>query len=431
MNPSPDVRLLRLLGDDSLADLRRRLRQRFERIAPTDAPAGWRLERLAPHEHEALARLLGRPAARASASMSIDVVQIDATLRQVGIAASLREALEQLDGPIVHRAAVRDALQARWQQALERCGHPGLHGLLDTAAGLGLLRRLAGREPEAAERLCGRAAAVLRRLPAAGLPRAQLAAETLGDAHALDPGEPAAALVLATWQHMRGEPDTGSAPATMQEAGETTEVQPSRAESVREIWASAGVLVNELARPALFLNLPAGSGLPGAALGGEPAYLSLRALLRSPPRWAVRDRNVHVCENPNLVAIAAARLGAACAPLVCTDGMPAAAQRLLLTQLRQAGARLLYHGDFDWPGLHIGNRVMEEHGARPWRFGTRDYLTASATAPTPGHALRGPPADANWDADLATAMQAHGLAIAEEALAALLLQDLACARSKP
>lgn len=32
--------------------------------------------------------------------------------------------------------------------------------------------------------------------------------------------------------------------------------------------------------------------------------------------------------------------GAGCEPLVCTDGMPAAAQRCVLPQLTEAGARL-------------------------------------------------------------------------------------------
>ncbi len=49
--------------------------------------------------------------------------------------------------------------------------------------------------------------------------------------------------------------------------------------------------------------------------------------------------------------------------MVYTDGMPAAAQRKLLTQLRQAGARLLYNGDFDWPVLHIGDAAMRNFGA--------------------------------------------------------------------
>ncbi|MEZ5704819.1 MAG: DUF2399 domain-containing protein [Burkholderiaceae bacterium] len=63
----------------------------------------------------------------------------------------------------------------------------------------------------------------------------------------------------------------------------------------------------------------------------------LRRLVRTPPDWEVADQIIYVCENPNIVSIAADRLGAACAPLVCTDGMPAAAQRVLLKQLSDAG----------------------------------------------------------------------------------------------
>jgi len=40
--------------------------------------------------------------------------------------------------------------------------------------------------------------------------------------------------------------------------------------------------------------------------------------------------------------------------------------------------RLRYHGDFDWGGLTIGNFVMREFGAEPWRFGKTDYLAAAA-----------------------------------------------------
>jgi uncharacterized protein (TIGR02679 family) len=193
-------------------------------------------------------------------------------------------------------------------------------------------------------------------------------------------------------------------------------------ERVRDVWAAAGVLVNELARPALALNLPG----PTGADPGEPAYLSLRRLLRSPPAWAVTGRPVFVCENPNLLAIAADQLGPRCAPLVCTDGMPAAAQRVLLTQLRDAGATLHYHGDFDWPGLRIGNQLVREHDARPWRFSAADYRAALVGAPRPGRPLDDAAVSALWDDALAGAMLAERLAIDEEAIAepAVLLGDL-------
>ena len=193
-------------------------------------------------------------------------------------------------------------------------------------------------------------------------------------------------------------------------------------EDDRTLWARAGVLVNELARPALLLNLPTEGGGTFAGAAGEPAYATLRRLLRSPPRLAVAGCTVYVCENPNLMAIAADRLGLRCAPLVCADGMPAAAQRTLLARLVECGAKLAYHGDFDWPGLRIATFVMRSFNARPWRFGAEDYraYVPGSSAQT----LSGTPTLSPWDPALALAMSGRGLAIPEEAVAATLLLDL-------
>ena len=404
---STDDRLQRLLGGDALAALRQRLRQRYERAAAEAPLQGFRIEKLTAAEHAALAALQGRPS-RFVASMQVDIAAIDALLRQAGVADSLRAALEQLDGRIAYRAAEREALQAQWQQLRDACAHVEFAVLLQIPVGLGLLKRLAAQNPAAAARLLEKAQAVLRRLPAQGITRSQLAAQELGDAHALDTGCAVATLVLAVLRSSLTQ-ETPSAP---EDAG-------FGEASDRELWAKAGVLVNELARPALVLNLP------GVATPGEPAYLSLRKLLRSPPEWAVRERAVFVCENPNLIAIAADHLSASCAPMVCTEGMPAAAQRTLLTQLVQAGAALRYHGDFDWPGIRIGNHVMREHGAQPWRFGAADYLAALGIALWTGRPLQGAESEASWDAALALAMRTAQQAIDEEMVAGSLMQDLA------
>lgn len=429
-----DDRLQRLLGGEALAPLRLRLRQRFERCAAGEQLPGFRIERLTPAEHAALAALQGR-SARFAASMPVDVALIDATLRQAGVADSLRIALEQLDGRIVDRAGERALVQTQWREVVAGSTHPALASLLQTAAGLGLLKRLAGQSQARAARAVALAEAVLQHLPAPGVTRAQLAATVLGDAHALDTGCTVATLVLAVLrrslndaagldpQGNAGPPQVFLIPAVggHGDPSASGHFEEARAEglSTRDLWASAGVLVNELARPALVLNLP------GLAHPGEPTYLSLRRLLRSPPEWALRGRTVFVCENPNLLAIAADHLGAACAPLVCTEGMPAAAQRTLLSQLSQAGAALRYHGDFDWPGLHIGNHVLREHGASAWRFGAADYQTALSSAPAAGRLLQGAAVEASWDEALAAAMGLALQAIDEEMVADALLQDLA------
>lgn len=143
-----------------------------------------------------------------------------------------------------------------------------------------------------------------------------------------------------------------------------------------------------------------------------------------PPAWAVNGVTIFVCENPNLVAIATDRLGANSASLVCTDGMPAAAQRILLTQLKHAGARLRYHGDFDWPGLQIGNHMVHTWHAQPWRFSAMDFEAAVTSAPLARYHLSDACVTASWDPDLKPTMQRRGIAIAEEAVATSLIEDL-------
>jgi uncharacterized protein (TIGR02679 family) len=266
-------------------------------------------------------------------------------------------------------------------------------------SGAGLVKRLSGGRPERAKSLLEATEVVLARLPAQGIPRSLLAAEALGDAHGLDTGRPEATLLLAALRE--GE------------------------ESERDTWARLGVLVNELASPALVLNLPAATDTPLGRLvdqargAGLPLHLSLRNLVQSPPRWRVANREVFVCENANFCAIAADRLGVTSAPLVCTDGMPSASQRTLLTQLAAQGALLCYHGDLDWPGLAIANFVLRTFGARPWRMGVADYVGRK------GRPLDGPSVEASWEPELTQAMLAGGYALEEETVASSLCDDLA------
>jgi uncharacterized protein (TIGR02679 family) len=423
MSSSTDPRLQRLLGGNHFALLRKRLRRHFER-APLDAVVeSFRIGKLTIEEHAALASLLGRPLRYAN-SLQVDVRLVDAAFQNAGIASSLRDALERLDGPITNLATTRFTLQTQWSDVLGACANRELIGLLRAPAGIGLLKRLSRQSPLAALQLCHRVEAVLQRLPASGITRSQLAAEVLGDAHALDSGQPTATLVLAVWRQVIAQTYANNDCVDIEPTEDSKMELDGGAERDRDVWAKAGVLVNELARPALFLNLPIRDAEDRDQLPGEPVYASLRSLLRSPPPWDVANRKVYVCENPNLVAIAADRWGSDCAPLVCTDGMPAAAQRCLLSQLAKARAQLCYHGDFDWPGIRIGNHVMREHGAQSWRFGAADYEAAVDGATGVGQTLTGKAARALWDEGLMAAMQRHRLSIAEEALAVSLLEDL-------
>ncbi len=220
----PDARLMRLLGGTELAQLRQRLRRHFERHGG-QAGRALQLTNLTPVEQEALALLTGRPP-RSARSMRVDIGQLDASLRAAGVADSLRAAVELLDGPIEDRAALRQARLLRWAQitSAERC-HPALRLWLQAPAAAALLKRLARGDHSAAGQLLERANSVMRRLPVSGITRAQLAAETFGNAHALDNGHPTATLILAA---LRQEGRTDDAAAAQEENGETLKA-PERA----------------------------------------------------------------------------------------------------------------------------------------------------------------------------------------------------------
>ena len=399
-------RLRRLLGGDDLAALRARLRDRYTRGLETPS---FTLGPLTSAERQALEGLLGR-SPRWASSMRVSTAELDAAVFRAGLAPDFRSALELLDGPITDRRAQRLAQDEAWESTFAAAQGSSLAALVATNRGRGMVKRLARSSPPAAARLLRQAEAVVARIPASGMPLARLAAETTGDAHALDEGRALAALVLA---------------AVAPEVDADDEPESARP---RNRWALLGVSVNELSAPALVLNLPSSGDSPGARLletgrlAGEPVHLSLRTLLRSPPTWPVGGQPVFVCENPTVVTVAADVLGANTQPLLCTDGMPSASQRTLLRQLLQAGATLHYHGDFDWPGIRIGNWMVRSLGATPWRFGVADYSVLRTGS---RRKLEGQPVAALWDSALTAAMTRTGLALEEEAVLDLLLRDLA------
>jgi uncharacterized protein (TIGR02679 family) len=89
--------------------------------------------------------------------------------------------------------------------------------------------------------------------------------------------------------------------------------------------------------------------------------------------------------------------------------------------------QLAYHGDFDWPGIAMAERIIRRYHAAPWQFGAADYrsaVRAAAARGTPLQPLAGQPLPTSWDADLSAAMAAENLAVHEEALIDVLLADL-------
>jgi len=153
MSDPADARLQRLLGGEHLAPLRKRLRRRFERAPLDHAIEHIHVDGLAAEEHAALAALLGRRQ-RHTSSLRIDLGLVDGALRRSGIAASLRDALEQLDGPLTHLATARLQQETLWAGVIDPYSHPDLIGLLRMSEGIGLLKRLTRQDAAAATALC-------------------------------------------------------------------------------------------------------------------------------------------------------------------------------------------------------------------------------------------------------------------------------------
>jgi uncharacterized protein (TIGR02679 family) len=126
-----------------------------------------------------------------------------------------------------------------------------------------------------------------------------------------------------------------------------------------------------------------------------------------------------VFENPSVLAMALAKFGDRCPPIVVTSGWPNSAAVLLLQKLAEAGTQLYYHGDFDGEGLRIAAAVVARTGARPWHLTSADYLSAVSQGPPVGRVSEVP-----WDTSLAGHLARVGVTVAEERVAPSLLHEL-------
>jgi uncharacterized protein (TIGR02679 family) len=352
-------------------------------------------------ERHAASALIGRPVT--APRLTIDLAELDAALTRRSGVGGLRAVLEATTG-----GQLRDRAALRAQRAADRAapfdlartlmaGVPWLEEWLDGVRRSGLLTRTG--DPALAVR---HAAAALHRLPAA-ISRTELATAVGGGAHALDDGTAASALVLRALAAQVGEP----APVSTAQR--------------RALWERFGVRTDMVSTTCLTLGLRAGDGSPAAARlaiaaeAGDPVHLTAWDLRRC---TVAVPRSVLVCENPRVLEAVAEREGGRFA-VVCTSGQPALVVLDVLHALR--GAVLRYHGDFDWPGIAIANRLVAEAGVQPWLMGSAEYGAALATARLP---LSGEAVEPVWDAELGAAMRQHGVAVHEEAVLEELLVRL-------
>ena len=410
-------RLNRLLGDPDLAWVLDRARRRMELGQPLH---GTIVQRPAtPAQRDAVARLLGRPP-RAARGLGVSLDELDALLRRSGVHESgLAAAVVTLTGPVTVRADRVAEEEHAWGEAFTRiertcAGRGELATWIDRIRASGLVKRLAGGSPIAGRELLDAVASVVAALPtSSGESLGTFSARVTGRAHALDDGTPLGTLSLGAARALAGLGAVGR--------------DESPAEARREAWAAVGVLCDELSSIVLTVGLPgsasgAGRLLAAAGASGEPVWLTLRQLVRTPPHWRGID-TVLVVENPSVVALAADACGVRCPPIVCTNGQPRAATMMLLRSLTAAGVRLRHHGDFDWGGLTIGNFLHRRVHLEPWQFDRAAYLRAVALYPHAA-ALKGSPVEASWDPKLTQAMRETGRQIEEELVAGDLLEML-------
>jgi uncharacterized protein (TIGR02679 family) len=407
------TRLERLLGVPELAWLLRRVRRRME--FGQDLTGVVTLTGASPAQKQAVERLLGR-APKPGKALTVSLSAVDALLRCSGISPDgLAPAVVHLTGPVTIRSESVEQSERAWLAAFAP-----LKSVVDSRAELvdwyeslrasGVVRRIA-TTPETAAQLLELLANVVSRLPAHGEPLGRFAARLIGDAHALDDSRPLATLTMGAARALAGLP-----------AG-------NGAEWRREVWAAVGLLRDELSTTVLALGLPGDAvSAAGRALGawreaGQPVALTLRQLVRDPPRFDLADVCVSVCENPVVLASAADQLGPHCPPLVCVSGQPSAAVMHLLRLLTAAGARLRYHGDFDWGGLRIATVLYDRLPFTAWRYDSHAYLAAAEVVVT--RPLVGDPVDVCWDPELAATLRATGRGIDEELVLDDLLSDLA------
>jgi uncharacterized protein (TIGR02679 family) len=360
------------------------------------------------------------------------VRDIDQRLReQSAFHCSLAEAIELHRGaPIARPKEERERRIASRERAVRRCFEllPSLGIPVEAYTRVvgwmhateSELRADATRWGEAALLDAIRAVALaFGRLPAPGsapVYLAELANEVTGDAHGLDAGRPAHALLLRALAFTF--PETAA----------------------REERGSAAWKLNLLSAAGIARD-PISVRVDTFGLDGEGAYLrelrragidrpfTLNTLAEIGEDVRAWRGVAFVVENPTVLAglIEHVRqwVPDRHPTLVCTNGNLNLADRALLNTLVRRGAHLFYGGDFDAKGLEIAALVLARYpgAASPWRMTVEDYRDALRTE---GRALEPGPVDraARAFPALAAEIAARGQAAHQEGLLPALKRDL-------
>lgn len=348
----------------------------------------------------ALVSLLGTRRSRL-----VDLGVLEAALARVGAGDDLPAALDALGVPVAtdrfERRATREAAAVardEFRSTAADWPRPWAESWADDVIRAGLL---AGLDADAATQMVAATRAVidhvaLSRVTGVVRSRTEVAARVLGDAHALDPGMRLRAVLERALIAEHGEGD--------------------------RLWERAGLAPDATSAPVLVWGLAGLHPLLEAANdAGVPAHLTAMALRRRPVT-VLPGSSVLVVENPRLVEAAAERDHPR--PMICANGQPSTAVRLLVDQLVAGGAEVRYHGDFDAPGLAMCAR-MAGLGVIPWHMDAEDYVSAVADARARNVALPLDPAappTTPWSPQLQPAFDGTRLIVHEERLVDQLLR---------
>lgn len=357
---------------------------------------------LSPSSTLTLESLLGH-----KPNQRLDLARIEEALVELKIGEALSGALTRLGHPPSEIAAQRRAGRLRSQEARDALKRtvgsweePWAHKWADEMVRTGVIGDL---DRLGVEDLVGKVRRLLDHLdqmPTPSVSRTELAAALFGSAHALDERRKETKLAGAVTRALRHrEGDFQS--------------------RTRVLWEKVGILADRVSAPVLTWSLPAvgvsalDDQTRSASVGGLPLHMSLFALQRYPVT-VPQQTPILVVENPRLVEAAAERRLPGC--VISSNGNPSTAVTTLLRQLRESGALIWYHGDFDSWGIESCHR-MHQSGATPWMMGAADYEEAIDLAEQADIRLERDSRDCGatpWDPELRTSFRRHKRVIHEE-----------------
>ena len=418
--PLPDQLLSQAFPHANYAWLRQTVRATLE-ARPNAASITLDADAMSQPERETLRWLLRLPALPQGSNFRVSLRRLDQALtHRTDAGRDTRTLLTALDGPLANlpddrrrAAAARDQI---WIRAAE---HP-------TVAGSAVLRQWldqeanAGRIPadqEIRERALRDALTVLGALPRTqAIPLTVLAAETLGAAHALDPGITASLVLRAL-------------------ALQQNKLVPTSAEQERDLWLTQSVIPDELSSRVLLHGFrptdqsPVSRILRISAEAGTPCVLTLqqveRRLMETETPLLEPGSTVWMFENVAVMSALAARLTTS-PPLVCAEGWPSLAATKVIRHLHAHGCWLLYHSDFDRSGINMTDAIINL-GAEPWLMDASSYQAAVDAIENlvPLSQTSMPTSPRGWAPDLIETMHAKGQHVEEEHMIDKLLESIA------